>query len=145
MAKLAPTTELSGRLHSATLHLLRALAREDTASGISPARLSGLSVLVFGGPRTIGALAAAERVTPPTMTRLVAGMEADGLVTREQDTVDRRVVRVAATERGRRLLIDGRDRRLRRLAEMVGPLPKSERRTLAAAAVIIERMLAPES
>src|SRR4029077_14684122 len=68
---------LAARFHSASLHLLRRLAQEDRALGISAPRLSALSVLVFGGPRTIGALASAEGVTPPTMTRLVAGMVAD--------------------------------------------------------------------
>ena len=73
---------LAARVHSASLHLLRRLAQEDRALGISAPRLSALSVLVFGGPRTIGSLAAVEGVTPPTMTRLVAGMVADGLVER---------------------------------------------------------------
>src|SRR5690349_775969 len=82
--------ELAPRLHSAVLHLLRRLAREDRASGQSPARLSALSVLVFGGPRAIGRLARDEGVSAPTTTRLVAGLEADGLVTRTTDPADRR-------------------------------------------------------
>ena len=77
-----PDEELAARVHSAALHLLRRLAQEDRATGVSAPRLSALSVLVFGGPRTIGALAAIEGVTPPTMTRLVAAMTADGLSSR---------------------------------------------------------------
>ena len=90
MARSArPDDELAARIHSAALHLLRRLAQEDRATGVSPARLSALSVLVFGGPRTIGALAAAEGVTPPTMTRLVAALVGDGLVERLEEPGDR--------------------------------------------------------
>jgi DNA-binding MarR family transcriptional regulator len=142
---LASEAELPARLHSATLHLLRRLAQEDRATGVSPPRLSALSVLVFGGPRTIGALAAMEGVTPPTMTRLVAGMAADGLVERLPDPDDRRVVRVAASDRGRSVLLAGRERRVATLATMIAPLTAKERRRLEAAARIIEAMLAPEA
>jgi hypothetical protein len=68
------------RLHSAAIHLLRRLRREDAKSGLSAPRLSALSVLVFGGPLTLGELANAEQVRPPTMTRLVTALEADGRV-----------------------------------------------------------------
>ena len=132
---------LAARLHSASLHLLRRLAQEDRALGISAPRLSALSVLVFGGPRTIGSLAAAEGVTPPTMTRLVAGMAAEGLVERLPDETDRRVVRVSASESGRSLLLAGRDRRVATLAAMIGPRTPKERRRLAASAEIVEAML----
>ena len=82
------------RLHSAAIHLLRRLRREDAQSGLSAPRLSALSVLVFGGPLTLGELANAEQVRPPTMTRLVTALEADGLVTREPDASDGRLTRV---------------------------------------------------
>ena len=134
--------ELAARFHSAILHLLRRLTQEDRAAGVSAPRLSALSALVFGGPRTIGDLAAAEGVTPPTMTRLVAGMAADGLVDRLPDDTDRRVVRVAATETGRSLLLTGRDRRVASLAVMLEPLTAKERRRVTAVAGIVERMLA---
>lgn len=134
--------ELAARVHSAALHLLRRLAQEDRATGISAPRLSALSVLVFGGPRTIGALAGIEGVTPPTMTRLVAAMAGDGLVDRLEDPADRRVVRVQASATGRSLLLAGRDRRVASLAAMVKPLSPKERRRLDAAAAIMESMLA---
>src|SRR5829696_3973651 len=123
-----PDDELAARLHSAALHLLRRLAQEDRATGVSAARLSALSVLVFGGPRSIGALATVEGVTPPTMTRLVAAMVADGLVERHTDPADGRVVRVEATTAGRSLLLAGRDRRVATLAAMLKPLSSKERR-----------------
>ena len=133
---------LAARVHAASLHLLRRLAQEDRALGISAPRLSALSVLVFGGPRTIGSLAAAEGVTPPTMTRLIAGMVAAGLVERLPDESDRRVVRVQASEPGRTLLLSGRDRRVSALTAMIGPRTPKERRRLAASAEIVEQMLA---
>ena len=146
MAKaVVPDTELAARLHSAALHLLRRLAQEDRATGVSSPRLSALSVLVFGGPRTIGSLAAAEGVTPPTMTRLVAGMAAAGLVSRQAVPTDRRTVLVVATDAGRALLLGGRDRRVATLAGMVAPLTPKERRRLDTAAAIIERTLAGPS
>jgi DNA-binding MarR family transcriptional regulator len=145
MARKATTDdELSARFHSAILHLLRRLAQEDRASGVTPARLSALSVLVFGGERTIGSLASAERVTPPTMTRLVAGLVADGLVERTGDPADRRAVRVRATPDGRARLLAGRDRRVTALRDLLAPLSPKERRRLDQAAAIVERMLADE-
>ena len=146
MARSAiPDDELAARLHSAALHLLRRLAQEDRATGVSPARLSALSVLVFGGPRTIGALATAEGVTPPTMTRLVAGLVADGLVERLEQPGDRRVVRLQASLTGRATLLAGRDRRVATLGAMLGPLTPKERRRLDQAATIIEGMLGSRS
>jgi DNA-binding MarR family transcriptional regulator len=123
--------------------LLRRLDREDRSSGVSTPRLSALSVLVFGGPRTIGGLAALEGVTPPTMTRLVAAMAADGLVERLGDPADRRVVRVQASDAGRAILLAGRDRRVATLASMVAQLTAKERRRLGSAAAIVEAMLGP--
>ena len=84
--------QLADRLHSAAIHLLRRLRREDAASGLSGPRLSALSVIVFGGgPITLGQLALAEQVRPPTMTRLVNRLAAEGLVTREPDPADGRI------------------------------------------------------
>ena len=133
--------DLAPRLHSAVLHLLRRLAREDRASGESPARLSALSVLVFGGPRPIGRLAKDEGVSPPTMTRLVAGLEADGLVTRSSDPSDGRTQRVAATERGREILVAGRARRVAALETMLHGVAADDRTALAAAVAVIEERL----
>lgn len=143
--RVIPDDELAARVHSASLHLLRRLAQEDRATGVSAPRLSALSVLVFGGPRTIGRLAADEGVTPPTMTRLVAAMAEDGLVERLDDPADRRVVRVQASASGRSLLLAGRDRRVATLAAMLKPLSPKDRRRLDAAATIMESMLAGRS
>ena len=136
------TQETARRLHSAAIHLLRALRRQDAASGVGPARLSALSVLVFGGPTTLGALADAEQVRPPTMSRIVAGLEADGLVRREPDEQDGRRAHLHATAAGRRLLEKARDRRVDQLAGWVDRLPAADRARLAEAVGILEGMLA---
>jgi DNA-binding MarR family transcriptional regulator len=133
--------ELASRLHSAVLHLLRRLAREDRATGESPARLSALSVLVFSGPRPIGQLARDERVSAPTMTRLVAGLEADGLVTRTADPDDRRTQRIAATARGREILVAGRARRVAALEALLVGVAPEDRAALASAVTVIEQRL----
>lgn len=131
---------VADRLHSAAIHLLRRLRREDDASGISAPRLSALSVVVFGGPLTIGELAAAEQVRVPTMSRLVGTLEADGLVRRILDPLDRRVVRVEATAAGRRLLHAGRRRRVAALAADVSRLSPDQRRAILSAIPLIEAL-----
>ena len=132
---------VADRLHSAAIHLLRRLRHEDAASGLSPARLSALSVLVFGGPCTLGDLARAEGVRPPTMTRLVQGLERDGLVERAPDLGDRRLVRLRATADGARILQEGRRRRVARLAAALATLDDAERARLADAVDLLERVL----
>ena len=134
--------ETARRLHSAAIHLLRALRRQDAASGVGPARLSALSVLVFGGPATLGALADAEQVRPPTMSRIVAGLEEDGLVRREPDEQDGRRAHIHATAAGRKLLERARDRRVDQLAGWLDALPAPQRVSLAEAIDILEGMLA---
>jgi len=133
--------EVADRLHSAAIHLLRRLRREDDASGLPAPQLSALSVIVFGGPITLGALAAAEQVRPPTITKLVVALETAGLVAREADTDDGRVTRVRATARGTRLLQDGRQRRVASLEASVLGLSRDEREQLASAIPILERIV----
>lgn len=139
-------THLADRLHSAAIHLLRSVRREDTASGLSGPRLSALSVIVFGGgPVTLGQLAAAEQVRPPTMTRLIDALEAEGLATREADPADARVTRIRTTARGRALLEAGRARRVAALAGQLRRLSADDRAVLARAAAVIERIARPPS
>ncbi|HYJ78443.1 MAG TPA: MarR family transcriptional regulator [Longimicrobiaceae bacterium] len=132
---------VADRLHAASIHLLRRLRRQDDAAGVTAPHLSALSVLVFGGARTLGELAAAEQVTPPSMTRIVRNLERDGLLEREVDAADRRVFRVRATERGRQVLLEGRRRRIAALAERLGRLGGGELDRLEGAAELIERVL----
>ncbi|HEX8572959.1 MAG TPA: MarR family transcriptional regulator [Allosphingosinicella sp.] len=132
--------DLASRLHSASIRLLRMVRREDRATGISPPRLSALSVLVFGGPMSLAELASAEEVRAPTMSRVVEGLVADGLATREADPDNRRKVRIAATPEGRRRLEAGRERRVRALRERLRRLADSEQRALARGAEVLERV-----
>jgi DNA-binding MarR family transcriptional regulator len=118
--------DLADRLHSVAIHTLRRVRREDTAAGLPAPQLSALSVIVFGGPLTMSALAAAEQVRPPTMTRVVAALEALGLVSRSTDAEDRRITMLSATKEGRRTLEEGRRRRIAALAAELSRLGARE-------------------
>jgi DNA-binding MarR family transcriptional regulator len=119
---------------------LRRLRIEDDALGVSPSRLSALSVVVFTGPIGIGALAAAEGVAAPTMTRLIDGLERAGLVQRRRDPADARGVLVEATATGRRILTKGRHQRVRTLAEGLATLSRDELAEIGRCAELIERV-----
>ena len=124
------TEELAQGLHSAAIHLLRRVRKQDAKTGEGPARLSALSVLVFGGPMTLGRLAEAEQVRPPTMTRIVSGLERGGLVERLKDTQDGRRVVIHATAAGTNLLKRGRKLRVAYLARRLERLSADERASL---------------
>jgi DNA-binding MarR family transcriptional regulator len=132
------------RLHSAAIHLSRRLRVEDEALGISAPRLSALSVLVFAGPQRIGELAQIEQVEPPTMTRLVDGLERDGYVTRSPDPDDARAVRVEATTRGHEALLEGRRRRVEAFSTLLAALSPRELTQLSRGITALERALALE-
>jgi len=134
--------DLADRWHSLAIHLLRGLRREDVQAGLTGPRLSALSVIVFGGPITLGELAATEQVKPPTMTRLVRALEQEQLVRREDDPGDGRIVRLRATAKGESVLHAGRARRVRRLAAPIGDLTTDERDLLHRAAEILARVVA---
>jgi DNA-binding MarR family transcriptional regulator len=133
--------EAADRLHSAAIHLLRRVRRQDTASGLGPAQLSALSVLVFGGPMGLGELAAAEQVRPPTMSRIVTAMARQKLVERTGHPDDARRIRLQATAKGRQLLQRGRTLRIAYLAERLQKLSPEDLRTLRGAAEILENAL----
>lgn len=134
--------ELADRWHSLAIQLLRRLRREDVKAGMTGPRLSALSVIVFGGPITLGELAAAEQVRPPTMTRLVRALEHEQLVRRGSDPSDGRIVRLSATRKGETVLHAGRARRVRRLAKPIADLTAAERESLTRAAEILTRVVA---
>ena len=135
-----PTVELANRLNSAAIHLLRRIAQEDGDDGVTGARLSALSVLVYGGPQSLGSLARRERVSPPTMSRIVDALVRDGIVERAVDADDRRVVRLTATTEGRRLMERGRARRIERLARELATLDPAELNDLERAVAALERL-----
>jgi DNA-binding MarR family transcriptional regulator len=141
----APPGSLADRLHSAAIHLLRRVRRADDGTGLSAARLSALSVIVFAGPIRISALASAEQVRTPSMTPIVAALERDGLVTRESDASDARAALLRATPKGARLMAEGRARRVALLAAELDELSASDRAALARAVGILERLPARRS
>jgi DNA-binding MarR family transcriptional regulator len=110
------TEEVADRLHSIAIHLLRMVRVQDAATGVAPARLSALSVIVFAGPISLKDLARAEQVRPPTMSRIVDALEKTGLARRQLNPADRRAVMIEATLKGRRILQQGRYRRVQSLA-----------------------------
>lgn len=122
--------EIADGLHSAAIHLLRRLRVRDRESGVGPAQLSALSVLVLGGgPRSLGELAEAEQVRRPTMSHIAAGLVRAGLVKRRK-TEDGRRVLLEATAKGTRILQEGRQRRVESLAQALSSLPQEDREKL---------------
>jgi DNA-binding MarR family transcriptional regulator len=136
----AVVTEVADQLHSAAIHLLRRLRVRDRESGIGPAQLSALSVLVFGGPRSLGELADAEQVRPPTMSRIVAGLQRSRLV-RRHATEDGRRVRLEATPKGVSLMWEGRKRRVKSLAKALAALPENDREQLRGALKLLQQVV----
>jgi DNA-binding MarR family transcriptional regulator len=132
---------LADKLHSSAIHLLRQLRKEDDASGLSAPRLSALSVVVFALPLTLGQLAAAEQVKPPTMTRIVTGLEKSALVQRIGDARDRRLTRIRSTAKGRTVLAAGRARRVQKLAGVVRRLRHAELAELARGVQLVEEIV----
>jgi DNA-binding MarR family transcriptional regulator len=135
--------EIAGRLHSTAIHLLRLVRVQDTATGIGPARLSALSVIVFGGPVSLNDLARAEQVRPPTMSRIVDALEAAGLAHRRPNEQDGRAVLIEATAKGMAMLKQGRKRRVRFLAARLARMSASEISGLESSLLAIQKILQP--
>ena len=133
--------ELANRLHSVAIHLLRRVAQVDAASGLSPARLSALSVIVYGGPTTMTALAAAEGVTPATVTSTVTGLESAGLVRRSRQGADARQVTVTATDDGFALMNASRTRRIEIISAGLSDMSTVEQEAIGIAIEALEGML----
>ncbi|HVD31416.1 MAG TPA: MarR family transcriptional regulator [Methylomirabilota bacterium] len=132
--------DVADRLHSAAIHLLRRARRTDPLTGVSPAQLSALSVLM-SGPKTLGDLAAAEQVRPPTMSRLVSEMERAGVARKTTDRDDARVLRIRATPKGLRALSRGRAMRIEAIERLLGELNREELSTVERAVGTIEKLL----
>lgn len=141
MQAAADPREVADRLHSAAIHLLRRVRRQDVASGLGPARLSALSAVVFGGPCSLQQLAAAEQVKPPTMSRIVAALEDQRLLTRAADARDGRKILLHATAKGVALMQRGRKRRIEYLVQQLQRLSQADMRQLADATGILQNLL----
>jgi DNA-binding MarR family transcriptional regulator len=139
---LTDIKEVADLLHSAAIHVLRRSGEQDSSAGISSARLSALSVVVFGGPLTLGALADAEGVRSATMTGIVNGLVEDGLVRRRPHGSDRRAVLVEATGAGRRLLNRARLKRIDAVAAKLTDLSAHDLEIVRRAAELLEERFA---
>lgn len=133
--------EIASVLNSVAVRLLRRIREADRATGLTAPRASLMSVLVFGGARTIGQLAESEQVTQPAVTKMVDGLEASGLVERRRPASDRRTVEVHATARGRQALERGRAARVRILADLLADLPDEELGSVRQAAAALARLV----
>ena len=131
---------LADALHSTAIHLLRQVRMEDRSSGIGPAQLSALSVLVFGGTRSLKELAANEQVKPPTMVRIVQGLLEQRLATARADKQDARKLQISATARGKTVMQRARLRRVEALARMLNEKSVAEREELATAVAILRNL-----
>jgi len=132
---------VADRLHSAAIHLLRWVRTQDETLGLTPARLSAMSVVVFGGPVGLNKLAQIEQVKPPTMVRIVDGLEELGLVERTVDAGDRRAVIVRGTSKGITLLKKGRRKRVQYLCRKIKDLTAPDLRHLEEASRIIQQIV----
>jgi DNA-binding MarR family transcriptional regulator len=133
----APT--LGSQLRLAVLRLSRRL-RQESAGEITASQLSALAVLAKHGELSLGELAAIERIAPPSMTRIAARLEEQGLLERRVDASDRRVARVAVSAAGEALLIETRTRRDAFLAARLQDFTPEERTILARAIPLLERL-----
>jgi len=133
--------ELATRLRVAVTRLNRRL-RQQSLAGLSPAQASALGTVNRLTSPTLGELAAAEQVQPPTVTRLVTSLESAGLVTREVDGADRRVVRVQVTAEGRRTLQRIRTLKNAYLTRRLAALEPVEQELAEALTALLEHLVA---
>jgi DNA-binding MarR family transcriptional regulator len=139
MLKTVGRSGLASHLRVAIARLARQMRQEGAQEDATPSQLAALATLYHKAPITLGELAAFERVKPPTMTRVVAGLEERGLVRREHSSADGRLIHVHITEAGRAAHEDYQKRRDAWMARKLAELTKDERDTLAKAASIFER------
>jgi DNA-binding MarR family transcriptional regulator len=132
---------VADRLHSLSIHLLRQVRREDPATGLSAARLSALSVVVYGNYPTVSEVAAAEQVSTATASRLVQALMREGLVEPVRFSNDGRSYKIRATRTGERVLREGRKRRVAHLTALLKELPQRDLESLDVAAVILGHVL----
>jgi DNA-binding MarR family transcriptional regulator len=141
MSSKQDLARISRVLHSVAIHLLRDVRVQDSSLGIGPAQLSALSVIVFGGPRSLRELAEAEQVRPPTMSRIVEALVKQELVKREINSSDRRSIAISPTQKGIQIMKEGRDLREKRLLELLKPLRLDEIEEIGRAAEALARIL----
>ena len=132
-----PDPEMVARLRLAIMRLARRL-RQQAEADITPSMLSVMATLDTCPPLTLGELAARERVRPPTMTRIVARLDEEGLVERTPDETDKRVSHVTLSSKGKELI---KRNRTRKNAYLTGRLRAAGTTDLDRAVVLMERLL----
>lgn len=132
--------ELASRLRLTATRLARQL-RQEAGTGLTPSQLSALASIDRHGPLALGDLADHERVAPPSITKVVTKLEADGLVSRQADPADRRFSLVTITARGSGLLAESRQRRNAWLAGRLRQLTPDQRDRLAEALDVLEDLV----
>lgn len=132
---------VANQLHSLSVHLLRQARISDRESGLTPERLSLLSILAYTGPQTITDIADIEMVSLPAITRIVNYMEDLGYVQRERGAEDGRVVHVSVTPSGRKILEQGRTQRVQHVAEMLANMRRLELMVVSEATNLLETII----
>jgi DNA-binding MarR family transcriptional regulator len=132
--------EMAARLRLAILRLSRRL-RQQVAGGVTSSQVSALATVERLGTPTLGELASSEQVQPPSMTKIVVGLEAAGLVARQEDDADGRIVRVQLTTEGRRTLQRSRSLRTAYLVRRLRRLSTEERAALEDVVALLEHLV----
>lgn len=130
--------DIANQLHSLAVNLLRDARKHDAQSGLTPERLSILSVLVFTGPKTINQLAEMEQVSAPAITRTVKSLEKLGYVIKSRSKNDQRVVYVAATRKSQQTLEDARKFRVKEIANRLQSLDSNQMQQIQNAINILD-------
>ena len=138
---VAAPPELAAGLRLAVMRLARRLRHQGGDGTVTPSGLSALVTLECHGPLTLKALAAAEQVQPPTMTRIVAALEDLGHVQRSPDPTDGRVSVMRLTAGGRRFVERSRRAKTAYLARRLDRLTPDERDALARALPVLEKLV----
>ena len=140
MATISSGTDLATRLRLGITRTARRL-RQEAGTDLSPTLSAALATIARHGPLTPSELAARERVQRPTATRLLARLEAPGLVLRTADPHDGRSSLVSVSPAGAALLAEVRTRKDAYLARRLRALSAADRATLRRASEILEGML----
>ena len=140
MRTALPDAEIAAHLRLSITRAARRL-RQEGGVELSPSLSSALAAIERHGPLTPSELAVTERVQRPTITRVLARLDDDGLIERSADPGDGRSTLVSISDDGRRLLGELRTRKDAFLAQRLKDLDESERALLNEAAGLLERLL----
>ena len=133
-------SEIAALLHEQFARLTRRLRTLELPHGMTPERLSALSVIEKRGPISVTALADTEMVRPATMSRMITALVDEGLVKRSSDKNDARGVLISVTPKGRRAFQRAQDQRLSRFAEVLESLSDDQLSAMRGLAEALERL-----